>query len=335
MDITPQPRLIGLGYSVPPGRRTNDDPIFDWLKAHVPPSSNPFQGYKTRAVLAPGEDLMTMMVPAALNALADANLQPSDIDMLLGFASISPYSTPNELSLLHRQLGLPERAWIVPLNCEFSNFNAGLVMADALVRAGRARNVLVVVGGNWTRHVDYHTVQSISAADGAGAAIVGSSPDASRWQVIDQHTVTMTQYYGSMFMQGQPYPQTPPRDGHQRLWSDSFFQITAEGMEAFGTFGGRIAPTAVTELLARHGIAASSITLIAHQASTVLFDLWASVLQPAQMIDTIEAFANMTIANIPVNLAWSVANDPITQNHLVLFALAPDMHANAVLLTRT
>lgn len=330
----PQPRLIGLGYSVPPTRRTNDDPIFDWLKAHVPPDKNPFQGYKTRAVLAPGEDLLTMMVPAALNALEDAKLRPSDIDLLLGFASISPYATPNALSLLHKQLGLPERAWVVPLNNEFSNFNAGLVMADALIRAGRARNVLVVVGGNWTRHVDYHTVQSISAADGAGAAVVGLSPDASRWQVIDQNTVTKSSYYGSMFMRGDSYPQTPARDGHQRLWSDPFFQITPEGMEGFGAFGGGIAPTAVTQLLARHGIPASSVTLIAHQASTVLFDLWQSVLKPAQMIETIEEFANMTVANIPVNLAWSVANDPISQDHLILFALAPDMHANAVLLRR-
>ena len=43
---------------------------------------------------------------------------------------------------------------------------------------------------------------------------------------------------------------------------------------------------------------------------------------------------NMTVANIPVNLAWSVANDPISRDHLVLFALGPDMHANAVLLER-
>lgn len=330
----PRPRILGLGYFVPPTRRTNDDPIFDWLKAHVPPESNPFQGYKTRAVLAPGEDLLTMMMPAALNALEDAKLQPSDIDLLLGYASISPYATPNALSLLHRQLGLPERAWVVPLNNEFSNFNAGLVMADALIRAGRARNILVVVGGNWTRHVDYHTVQSISAADGAGAAVVGLTTDTSRWQVIDQNTVTKSSYYGSMYMEGQPYPQTPPRDGHHRLWSRSYFQITPEGMEGFGTFGGKIAPTAVTELLARHQIPASSVTLIAHQASTVLFDLWQSVLQPAQMIETIEDFANMTVANIPVNLAWSVANDPVSQDHLILFALAPDMHANAVLLRR-
>jgi 3-oxoacyl-[acyl-carrier-protein] synthase III len=328
------PRIIGLGYAVPIGRRGNDDPIFDWLRAHVPATSNPFQGYQTRAVLAPGEDLMTIMVPAALNAMSDAGVQPSDIDVLLGYASVSAYANPNELSQLHRLLDLPERTYVVPLNCEFSNFNAGLLLGDALVRTGRARTILIAVGGNWTRHVDYHTVQAISAADGAGAAVMAPASDPSRWQVIDQNTVTMTSYFGSMFMQGQPYAQMPPRDGRQRLWSDAFFQITTEGMDGFRTFGGVIAPTAVTGLLERHDIPASSVSLIAHQASSVLFQLWQSQLQPAQLISTIAEFGNMTVANIPVNLAWSVEHDPITQDNLVLFALAPDMHANAVLLRR-
>jgi 3-oxoacyl-[acyl-carrier-protein] synthase-3 len=332
--VDPSPRILGLGYFVPPGRRTNDDPIFDWLRAHVPADSNPFQGYTTRAVLGPGEDLMTMMLPAAMNALQDAGLQPSDIDLLLGYATVSPYATPNALSQLHHQLGLPERAYVVPLNCEFSNFNAALIMGDALVRAGRARNILIAVGGNWSRHVDYHTVQAISAADGAGAAVLGLSSDPARWQVVDQQTVTMTRYFGSMFMQGQPYPQTPPRDGHERLWSEPVFHITSIGMQGFRNFGGGEALDAVTGLLARHAVPASSVTLIAHQASTVLSDLWQARLQPAQLIQTIAEFGNMTVANIPVTMAWSVEHAPITQDHLVLFALAPDMHANAVLLHR-
>lgn len=333
--IVQQPRILGVGYAVPPNLRGNDDPIFDWLKAHIPPGSNPFQGYITRVVLGPGEDLMTLMAPAALNALQAARLEPSSIDMLLGYASVSPFATPNELSHLHQMLQLPHSTYVVPLNCDFSNFNGGLLFADALIRAGRARNILVVAGGNWTRHVDYHTVQSVSAADGAGAAVVGLSSDASQWQVVDQNTVTMTSYFGSMYMRGQKFSQSPPRDGHEWLWSDPFFQITSEGMEGFGEFGGKIAPTAVTQLLERNNIPSSSVTLIAHQASTVLFQMWQSILQPAQMIETIQNFANMTVANIAVNLAWSVANDPITQDNLVLFALAPDMHANALLLQRS
>jgi 3-oxoacyl-[acyl-carrier-protein] synthase-3 len=278
---------------------------------------------------------MTLMVPAALNALQDAKLDPSEIDMLLGYASVSPFADPNELAHLHQMLRLPPSAYVVPLNNEFSNFNAGLLFADALIRAGRAKNILVVVGGNWTRHVSYHTVQSISAADGAGAAVVGLSSDATKWQVVDQQTLMDTSYFGSMYMQGGRYPQQPPTDGHEWLWSEPFFQITAKGMQGFGQFGGTIAPQAVIALLARQNIPASAVTLIPHQASSVLFQMWQTVLKPAQMINTIANFANMTLANIPVNLAWSVANDPITQNNLVLFALSPDMHANALLLQRS
>jgi 3-oxoacyl-[acyl-carrier-protein] synthase-3 len=316
-----QPRILGVGYAVPPNLRTNDDPIFDWLKAHIPAGSNPFQGYTTRVVLGPGEDLMTIMVPAALNALQDAKLGPSDIDMVLGYASVSPYTTPNELVHLHQMLHLSPSAYVVPLNNEFSNFNAGLLFADALIRAGRAKTILIVVGGNWTRHVSYRTVQSVSAADGAGAAVVGLSSDTMKWQVVDQQTVMDTSYFGSMYMQGERYHQQPPNDGHEWLWSEAFFQ--------------KIAPTAVTGLLARHNIPGSAVTLIPHQASSVLFEMWQTVLQPAQMIQTIANFANMTIANIPVNLAWSAANEPITQDNLVLFALSPDMHANALLLQRS
>jgi 3-oxoacyl-[acyl-carrier-protein] synthase-3 len=333
-----QPRITGLGYFVPPNLRTNDDPIFDWLHKYLkdnPDEKNPFQGYKTRVVLGPGEDLMTMMVPAAMNALEAAHLQPSDIDMLLGYASVSPWANPNELSHLHKTLGMPASTYVVPLNNEFSNFNAGLLFADALIRAGRAKNILVVVGGNWTQHVSYHTVQSASAADGAGAAVVSLSSNPAQWRVVDQNTLTDTSFFGSMFMQGEKYEQVPPKDGYQVLWSEPFFQITKQGMDGFALFGGKAAPTAVTQLLQRNNITKNTWTLIAHQASTVLFNMWQSQLQPAQMIQTIASFANMTVANIPVNFAWSVGNQPITQNNLVLFALSPDMHANALLLQRS
>jgi 3-oxoacyl-[acyl-carrier-protein] synthase-3 len=332
-----QARIKGLGYEVPANIRTNTDPIFDWLNNWLksnPGSSNPFTGYTTRHVLADGEDLMTIMVPAALKAMADARVEASEIDMLLGIASVSPYPNPNELSRLHQMIGLPSTTWVVPLNNEFSNFNAGLVFADALIKAGRAKNILIVCGGNWTRHVDYHTVQSVSAADGAGAAVVGLSADSSQWKVVDQVTLTDSENFGTMFMRGAKYPQNPPVDGHSELWSDSFFQITGAGFQDFGSFGAQAAPQAVLDLLAHNALTGADIALIAHQASQALVNVWQQTILPAAIVSTISNFANMTVANIPVTLAWSVANQPITQLNLVLFALAPDMHANALLLAK-
>jgi 3-oxoacyl-[acyl-carrier-protein] synthase III len=329
----PQPRITGLGYAVPAKIRTNYDPIFDWLKAHPTPG-NPFQGYNQRRVLSPDEDLLTIMVPAAQQAMANAGITASQVDILLGFASISPWPDPNDLCLLHQRLGLPASTWVVPLNNEFSNLNAGLFFADALIRAGRAKTILIAVGGNWTRHVNYHTIQSISAGDGAGAAVLSLSSNPELFQVTDQCTLTDSSNFGTMFTQGTRYDIDPPRDGHAHLWSNPVFHITPAGFAAFGTFGEKAAPAAVLDLLARNHLQGSDITLIAHQASQVLLTYWQQTIQPAQFIDTIQQFANMTVSNIPVTLAWSVENNPITQSNLVLFALGPDMHANALLLQR-
>ena len=66
---TSLPRIIGSGWAVPKKIRLNDDPIFDWLKANYP-NQELFEGYKVRHVPDEGEDLMTIMVPAAKMALS-------------------------------------------------------------------------------------------------------------------------------------------------------------------------------------------------------------------------------------------------------------------------
>ena len=200
----PLPRLTGLGFSVPANIRTNDDPVFDYLNHHGN-GQDLFQGYNQRRVLAPGEDLMTIMSPAAQNALADAGLFASDIDLLIGMGSISSYVTPNDLCLLHKLLGLSENCPVIPLNREFSSFNYGVLMADALIRVGRARNVLVVVGTNWTRHVSYQTPQAISAGDGAGAAVVSLSSDGSQWTLLDDFSITQTRFFGTCSCRAIPW----------------------------------------------------------------------------------------------------------------------------------
>jgi 3-oxoacyl-[acyl-carrier-protein] synthase-3 len=323
--------LTGLGFSVPANIRTNNDPIFDYLKAHGG-GGDLFQGYNQRRILAPGENLMTMMLPAAQNALADAGLTASDIDLLIGMGSISPYATPNELCLLHKLLGLPESCPVVPLNREFSGFNSGVMIADALIRVGRAKNVLVVVGTNWTRHVSYQTPQSISAGDGAGAAVVGLSTDGSQWTLADDFSITQTKFYGTMFMRGDAVDPIPPQTGP--LFTDSYFHITQEGIETYKQFGIVTAPSAISQVLQRNGLTGANVAMTAHQSSSVLLDAWVKTIHPAQLLSTITIFANMTAATIPVNLAWAPANSPVTPNYLVCLALGPEAHADAMLLKR-
>ncbi len=314
--------ILGTGYTVPASIRRNDDPIFDWLRAHQPAGQDLFKGYDERRVLSDGASLMDLLVPAALNALDAAGVSRRDIDLVLGDASVSEYITPNALARLHAELELPPHAWVLPINNEFSNFNAGLVMASALIDAGRAHHALIVCGSNWTRFVDYHTAPSISAADGAGAAVVG--PGTRGFAVVDYETRNDTSYYGTMYMQPdviRPDEYTAPR-----------YHITAAGQRGFVEFGEK-QPIAVTlRLLERHGLGGADISLISHQASSVLSDLWVSAIRPAQYLHTLPLLANMTVANLPVNLAYF--HDRIEKDHLVLLGIGPDMHTNALLLRR-
>lgn len=329
------PRIIGTGWAVPSAIRTNDDPIFDWLKKNFP-NQKMFEGYKERRVLQSYEGLIDIMVPAAEMALENAGKKPEDIDILLGLGSISEYIQPNTLSQVHKELGLPSKTWVIPVGNDYSNYGSSLLIADALIKAGRAQNILICLGDNWTRNVDYHTPQSISAADGAGAAVVSISDDASKWHVADYCTVTDTAYYGSMFTDGIKLTANPPLNGYTEVYSPHFFQITQDGLKGFAAFGEQTAITAVLNLLEKNNLTGADIAFMPHQTSSALIDYWLKQMnpQPAQCLTTLEQFANVTVATHALNMAWFEENEPVQKDFLVIMALGPDMHCNAILLKR-
>jgi len=338
------PKITGTGWHVPDKIRLNDDPIFDWLWKHVDNIKKSFAGYDKRHSLSEGECLSDIMFPAALMALKNAGKKPEDIDLLLGCGSISEFVQPNVLSDVHARLGLPERTRVIPIGDDYSNYASCLLMADALIRSGRAENILICIGGNWSRNVDYHTPQSVSAADGAGAAVVSLSDDPSHWAVFDQCTVTDSSYYGSMFTAGLEYQFKksgtnvipPGRRDYGTLYTPNFFQITPEGGKGFTAFGAEAALSPVIELLKKNNLTAADVTFMPHQTSQVLINFWCDHLdpRPAQVVSTIEKFANVTVATHALNLAYLEAHGNIEKDYLLMLALGPDMHANAMLLKR-
>lgn len=326
--------ILGLGHAEPPTVRGNDDPIFDWIHANDPTHGQLFNGYVSRRALAEGEVIETFMAQAAQYALADAGLKPGQIDLLLGYTSVSEYANPNGLAKVHQALGLDARCWAMPINVDFSNFPASLLLADGLIASGRARNILVVCGNNWTRHVNYHTPQCISAGDAAGAAVVGLTPDHSRWRVVDHEVSYLSAGYGQMFMQGDllaaaPTEVDPPfTDSYSR----AYFHITEQGISEFKVFGVEEPPKVVARLLQRNAVAAGNVALIAHQASAVLLRAWQMAVQPGQMVDTLQEFGNVVVGNLLVTLAARAGD--IKTDYLVLVGMGPEPHASALLLRR-
>ena len=334
MDDGRRTAITGTGFCVPPTVRTNDDPIFEWLKQNDPAGMNLFTGYKERRVLSgPGgasylpTKLVDLMVPAARQAVDGAGITIEEIDVILGDGSVGDYIAPAVLAEVHHELGLNESTWLAPVN-SMAVFNIALVLAHDLVDSGRARNALIVCGCNWTQHVSYRTPQSVSAADGAGAAVVGRTTDPGRFAVAGVQTICRTASYGAMYMAGDPICAGEASIGQ----TNATFHINPEGFELFKEFGMEAPPKAVAKLLDGAGLGADEVSLISHQASAVLMEQWKKSIRPRAYLETLETFANMVAATIPVNLAFF--HDRVETNALVLLAMGTEFLTSAVLLRR-
>ena len=327
-------RIKGVGFAVPEQVRTNDAPVFDWIKANPPPHTDLFQGFDQRRILAPGQPLVELMAEAAAAALVDAELGAGDIDLLIGAASVATYISPNDLVALHQTLNLPPRCQVLPLGTEFTIFNDGLVLAEALIRTGRGlRNALVVCGCNWSRHVSYHEATCIGAADGAGAAVMAVTDDPQRFALVDVVTDTDTGYFGAMHMSARPAGTIdPPPPYLAESFTTPLMYIGDEGASSYKEYGAKIPPRIVDRLLRRNGLAANEITLIAHQASSVLSGAWAEAIRPGQYLSTLTEYANMTSASVPVTLA--ALYPEIARDNLVLLTIGLQQQTSAVLLRR-
>jgi len=329
--------IQGCGYSVPPHIRRNDDPIFHHIKKAVNSrgvaEKDLFIGLRERRYLNGDEQLETLMIEAAHLALLQARLAPEDIDRLYGYASVSPYLTPNALYTIHRGLKLLERTLVVPINSEFSNFLISVIQAWEAITVGHSRNALVVCGANWTKYMDYTQGHALSIGDGAGAIVVGPG---GHFVLVDYATQTLSEQYGTMTMQtrasilhGRPHILVDK----QNIPIPSYEINSEEGInQTFLVSAMHGLPQMVHILLKRHGLAGRKIALVTHQASRVLMDHWEESLQPKQYLDTLELFGNLTLASYPVNLAYHFSN--ITADYLVFASVGVGYHQVALLLAR-
>ena len=267
------------------------------------------------------------MVPAARQALNGAGVGAEEIDVILGDGSVGEYIAPSVLSEVHDQLRLKESTWLAPVNT-MAVFNVALVLGHDLVESGRVRNVLIVCGCNWTQYVSYKTPQSVSAADGAGAVVVGRTTDPGRFAVAGVQAVCQTASYGAMYMEGDPICAGEETIGQTK----ATFHITPAGFDVFQKFGMDAPPQAVARLLDAAGLGGDQVSLISHQASSVLMKQWAKLIQPKAYLQTLETFANMVSATIPVNLAFF--HDRVATDAVVLLAMGTEFMTSAVLLQR-
>ena len=186
-------KIYSLGASRGDLTVTNDDiagPINssdEWIRQRT--------GIVTRMRASQDRSLMDMAVEASNEAIQKAGIKPSEIEAVIFSTITHPYQTPSAASLLAELVGAnPAPAFDISAAC--AGYCYGIAQADALVRSGTAKYVLVVGGEKLSDFID-PTDRSISflLGDGAGAAIVGPSDspgisksvwgsDGSKWEAV-------------------------------------------------------------------------------------------------------------------------------------------------------
>lgn len=186
-------RIYSLGAARGDLTVTNDDiagPINssdEWIRQRT--------GIVTRKRASSSRSLMDMAVEASLEAIKKAGIEASEIEAVIFSTITHPYQTPSAAALLAELVGAnPAPAYDVSAAC--AGYCYGIAQADALVRSGVAKYVLVVGGEKLSDFID-PTDRSISflLGDGAGAAIVGPSDspgisktvwgtDGSKWEAV-------------------------------------------------------------------------------------------------------------------------------------------------------
>lgn len=166
-------RIFSLGAARGDLTVTNDDvagPIDssdEWIRQRT--------GIITRKRASKDRSLMDMAVEASTEAIQNAGIDPKEIGAVIFSTITHPHQTPSAAALLADKIGAnPAPAYDVSAAC--AGYCYGIAQADALVRSGVAKYVLVVGGEKLSDFID-PTDRSISflLGDGAGAAIVGPS----------------------------------------------------------------------------------------------------------------------------------------------------------------
>ena len=133
--------ISGTGMYIPPTTVDNDalsrvmDTSDEWIRVRT--------GIAQRHYASPDQASSDLAVPAARHAIENAGLEVSDIDYLI-FATMTPdYYFPGSAPLLQRKLGL-EQIPCLDIRQQCAGFVYALQLADALVRSGQYRRILVV-----------------------------------------------------------------------------------------------------------------------------------------------------------------------------------------------
>ncbi len=134
-------------------------------------------GIKQRRWATQEETVQMMAVAASRDAIADAGIEPAQVDCVIVATVSHLLQTPAVATMVAHELGT-ERAAAFDISAACAGFCHGIALASDMVKGGTAKHVLVIGVERLSDLTDLSDRgTAFIFADGAGAAVVGPSDE--------------------------------------------------------------------------------------------------------------------------------------------------------------
>ena len=314
-------KILGLGSYVPERVVPNEEiPFLD--DKHVRQATQVTEtndawiqqrtGIKERRYVPNDGSMSTsdLAVQAAKRAIADAGIEPSDIDCII-LGTLSPdFHFPGTAVLVQKKLGIDRTSCACfDIRQQCSAFVYGMQMADAFVRTGMYKRILLIGAELHSHSLDFSTRGRdvmVLFGDGAGAMVLGPmDTDDPRAGIMytSAHadgTGALDLYLKIFEISRLPYLDYDPRDReHNQLMYPHM-----DGKRVFlNAVRGMVMST--QSALAKTGLSWDDVQwFVPHQANLRINEKVVEVakIPPEKVLNTIEFYGNTTAATVPLTI---------------------------------
>lgn len=295
--------VIATGSFLPARVVTNEelttfiDTSDEWIKTR--------SGIEKRHFAADGEFTSDLAVNAALDALNSYNIDPNSLDAIIVATATPDKTFPSTASMVQNRIGM-KGGFAFDIAAVCAGFIYALANADALIRSGQAKRVMVIGAETFSRIMDWNDrTTSVLFGDGAGAVILEGQH--SNRGVLSTDLHSDGSYHDLLYVDGGV--STTGYSGKLRM----------QGKEVFKHAVTKLAETAESAL-EKAGLASTDIDwIVPHQANLRIIKATADKMNISmdQVILTVQDHGNTSAASIPLALAHGVKSGQIRENHVL------------------
>ncbi|MET3892831.1 3-oxoacyl-[acyl-carrier-protein] synthase-3 [Bosea sp. OAE506] len=302
-------RIVGCGSYLPARIVTNAelaqrvDTTDEWIVQRT--------GIRQRHVAAESETTSVLGLKAAQAALADAGMEPAEVDLIIVATATPDHTFPATATQIQAALGIAGGV-AFDLQAVCSGFVFALATADKFLSTGAARTALVIGAETFSRILDWEDrTTCVLFGDGAGAVVLRAEPGEGTLAdrgVLATHIRSDGRYKDKLYVDGGP--GSTKTVGFLRM----------EGKEVFRHAVQNLAET-VRHTFAETGLSGADIDwFVPHQANRRIIDATADKLGIGhdRVVVTVDRHGNTSAASIPLALAEAHRDGRIRPGQLVL-----------------